>query len=112
MTLEPETGNDHSQAEATPEAVAEAPASAVTVDAATPITANPEQFESLESAEVSGAAALVPVGTAPEQSSPAEAEPSALSGVGLYVDDYLEAVYTGGAFSAEQLMALTTGIEI
>ena len=79
MTLEPETGNDQSQVEATPVAVVEAPASAVSVDAVAPITAEPEQVESSEPAEVSGAAELEPVGTAPEQASPAEAELTALS---------------------------------
>ena len=47
-----------------------------------------------------------------EQVSGAQTHSGALSGVGLYIDDYLEAVYTGGVLSAEQLMALTTGIEI
>ena len=35
-----------------------------------------------------------------------------LSGVGLYVDDYLEAVYTGGTLSVDELIAMTTGVDI
>ena len=42
----------------------------------------------------------------------AQTHTGALSGIGLYVDGFLEAVYTGGVLSVDQLMALSSGIEI
>ena len=34
------------------------------------------------------------------------------SGIGLFADNYLEAVYTGGVLSVNELMALTTGVDV
>ena len=81
MTLESAIGSDQPQVDAIASEVAEALASSVSADLVAVSTAEsePEQVETSELAQVSGAVDLKPVDSAPEQSSLVEAGPSALA---------------------------------